>query len=82
VKCAIIVFIAFALLLPSLILADDLQVHDDYLPQYGDFYRPRDGTLQEHNDCVPRYGDYLKRGGDKDSMHPFVKWIEFPNSFG
>jgi len=47
-KYAIIVFITFAPLLPSPILADDLQVHDDYLPKYGDFYRPRDGTLQNY----------------------------------
>jgi len=59
-KYTIPICISFTPLFPSLILAEDLQVHDDYLPRYGDFYRPRDGTLQKYNDYVPDYGDYLE----------------------
>jgi len=64
-KSKIIAYLLSCLLTPFIVLANDLQVHDDYLPRYGDFYRPRDGTLQEYNDYVPRYGDYLKRERDR-----------------
>jgi hypothetical protein len=64
VPCVIIFLVLF-----SLAGAEDLRVFEDYLPRYGDYYRPRDGTLQQYDDYTPRFGNYLKREDGRLQEH-------------
>jgi len=50
---------------PLVVLADDYQVHENYVPKHGEYYRPRDDKLQKYKDYVPDPGNYLKKRGDR-----------------
>ena len=68
-RCIMIVCVIFFVTPLLAVNAEDLQVYDNYLPRYGDYYRSQDGTLQQHEDYTPQFGNYLKREDGKLQEH-------------
>jgi len=64
-KHSIIACLAFIVFFPSVALAEDLQVSDDYVPEHGDYLRRKENKLQEYKDYIPQYGNYYEWDGKK-----------------
>ena len=50
---------------PLVALANDYQVHENYVPKQGEYYRPRDDKLQKYENFVPSPGNFLRKRDDK-----------------
>ena len=59
----------FLLSFISTVTAEELQVHEDYVPRYGNYYKPQDSIFQQYEDYTPRFGNYLKEENGKLQEH-------------
>ena len=61
--------------------AEDLQVYDNYLPRYGDYYKSQDSKLQQYEGYTPQFGNYLESENGKlqeheSQYHRQSRWLD------
>ena len=59
----------FLLSFLSAVASKELQVHEDYVPHFGNYYHKQNSIVQPYEDYIPRFGNYLKEENGKLQEH-------------